>query len=135
MYASDEVPEVVPKEAALELARDGWLVRFVSGGRSAEEVRELARPEPAEDTEKNRIRGWRRMSLLILFFNPSDLLTPDPSFDAFKDRLIVPPVVQTLVYSKIKLTVRDWVDKMLKWPVKQVIPAPLVISKVQFAQN
>lgn len=123
MYASDAVPDVVPKDAALELARDGWLVRFVSGGRSAEEVKELARPEPVEDTEENRIRGWRRMSLLILFFNPSDLLTPDRSFEAFKDRLIVPPVVETLVYSKIKVTVRNWVERMLKWPVKQVIPA------------
>jgi hypothetical protein len=138
MYASDQVPEIVPKDAALELARDGWLVRFVSGGRSAEQVNEIARPEPVDDSEAARIRGWRRMSLLILFFNPSDLLTPDRSFEAFKDRLIVPPVVETLVYSKIKLTVRNWVERMLKWPVKQVIPAhfdaPIPTTPAQIRQ-
>lgn len=46
--------------------------------------------------------GWRRMCLLVLYFNPSNLLEPDASFEALSDRLICPPVVQTLVYSKFR---------------------------------
>jgi hypothetical protein len=46
------------------------------------------------------------MSLLVLYFSPSDLLTPDASFEAISDRLIVGPVVETLVYSKVKVSVR-----------------------------
>ena len=46
------------------------------------------------------------MSLLVLYFSPSDLLTPDASFEAISNRLIVPPVVETLVYSKIRTSVR-----------------------------
>ena len=45
------------------------------------------------------------MSLLVLYFSPSDLLTPDASFEAISERLIVPPVVETLVYSKVKTSV------------------------------
>ena len=52
------------------------------------------------------VSGWRRMSLLVLYFSPSDLLTPDASFEAISNRLIVPPVVETLVYSKIRASVR-----------------------------
>jgi hypothetical protein len=45
------------------------------------------------------------MSLLVLYFSPSDLLTPDASFEAISNTLIVPPVVETLVYSKIRTSV------------------------------
>lgn len=48
------------------------------------------------------------MSLLVLYFNPANLLQPDASFEAISDRLIVPPVVETLVYSKFQTTVRVW---------------------------
>lgn len=42
------------------------------------------------------------MCLLVLYFNPSNLLEPDASFEALSERLICPPVVQTLVYSKFR---------------------------------
>ena len=51
------------------------------------------------------------MSLLVLYFSPSDLLTPDASFEAISERLIVPPVVETLVYSKIRASVGQRVKK------------------------
>lgn len=45
------------------------------------------------------------MALLVLYFGPSDLLTPEESFAAFSNRLMVGPVVETLVYSKIPKSV------------------------------
>jgi hypothetical protein len=68
------------------------------------------------------------MSLLVLYFNPSNLLEPDASFEALSNRLIVPPVVETLVYSKFrgavsllsthmyvvsKTTIQDWISHCL----------------------
>lgn len=58
------------------------------------------------------LAGWKRMCLLVLYFNPFDLLTPDASFDAISKRLIVGPVVETLVYNKTPKAVRD----MCKYP-------------------
>lgn len=40
------------------------------------------------------------MVLLILYFVPFDLLTPQQGFDAVADKLFVAPVVRTLVFTK-----------------------------------
>jgi hypothetical protein len=54
----------------------------------------------------------------------ADLLTPQASFDALSQRLLVGPVVRTLVYSKIPNTVCDWVDSMCQdWRFERIIPA------------
>ena len=44
--------------------------------------------------------GWKRMVLLILYFVPFDLLTPEQGFEAVSDKLCVSPVVRTLVFTK-----------------------------------
>ena len=46
------------------------------------------------------LAGWMRMVLLILYFVPFDLLTPQESFDAVSEKLFVSPVVRTLVFTK-----------------------------------
>jgi hypothetical protein len=54
----------------------------------------------------------------------TDLLTPQASFDAISERLLVGPVVRTLVYSKIPNTVCDWVDRICAdWRFERIIPA------------
>lgn len=40
------------------------------------------------------------MALLVLYFTPYDLLTPEKSFKAVADKLFVSPVVRTLVFTK-----------------------------------
>jgi hypothetical protein len=60
-----------PLQSLLELAKDGFLARYLAGGRSREEIRAVARDGPAEDTPESLRRGWQRMSLLVLYFNPS----------------------------------------------------------------
>lgn len=49
--------------------------------------------------------GWMRMALLVLYFSPSNLLRPDESFAAVSNRLMVAPVVESLVYSRLPRTV------------------------------
>ena len=64
------------------------------------------------------------MALQILYFVPGNLLNPESSFRALSERLVVSPVLQTLVYSKNPESARQWVDKVVDgWAFKRVIPA------------
>ena len=64
------------------------------------------------------------MCLICLYFDPSNLLQPEASWEAVAGRLICPPVVETLIYGNVKGTVRRWVDSMVDaWPIARVIPA------------
>lgn len=137
IYVPDDPPECIPTDALLDVARDGLLARSISGGRSAEEVRAIAQQGPVEDTPENRRKGWRRMALLVLYFGPGNLLTPEDSFAAISNRLFCGPVVETLVYSKFPKTVVDWVDDICaSWNFKQVIPchfaAPVRAGPAEF---
>ena len=70
------------------------------------------------------VPGWKRMALQILYFVPGNLLNPESSFQALSERLVVSPVLQTLVYSKNPGGAREWVDKVVNgWSFKRVIPA------------
>jgi len=51
------VPETIPLEDILEIARDNALARFVAGGRSSAEIAAIADTEKQADTEENRKRG------------------------------------------------------------------------------
>ncbi|GIM12716.1 hypothetical protein Vretimale_15892, partial [Volvox reticuliferus] len=123
VYIPDDPPEVIPVDALLETARDNFLARFISGGRTQQEVAAIAQPGPVEDTPEARRKGWQRMALLVLYFGPSNLLTPEDSFAAISNRLIVGPVVETLVYSKVPKSVVDWVEEICAdWNFRQIIP-------------
>ena len=64
------------------------------------------------------------MALQILYFVPGNLLNPESSFKALSERLVVSPVLQTLVYSKNPEGARQWVDTLVsEWSFKRVIPA------------
>lgn len=45
--------------------------------------------------------GWERMVLQILFLGPSNLLEPNATFEQMSQKLIVSPIVKTLVFSKV----------------------------------
>ncbi|GFR43070.1 hypothetical protein Agub_g4077, partial [Astrephomene gubernaculifera] len=123
VYVPEDPPEVIPVDALLQNARDGLLARSIAGGLPAEEVRRIAQPGPVEDSPEARRKGWQRMALLVLFFNPSNLLLPQESFSAISGRLMVGPVVQTLVYNKIPKSVVEWVEEMCTdWNFRQIIP-------------
>lgn len=58
-------------QALRSQAQDGWLQRYLAGGRSRQEISEVARSERVEDSREARRTAWARMSLLVLYFNPS----------------------------------------------------------------
>lgn len=87
------------------------LVVFIDGAQPAEvvEVPDLLKaalddPDAAgpqdipPDTPANRRRGWARMALQILFLGPTRFST----FKLVERRLLVSPVIQTFVYSKVR---------------------------------
>ena len=64
------------------------------------------------------------MVLQILFLGPSNLLEPNASFAQMSQKLIVSPIVKTLVFSKVPEKVRDWIDEIASdWRFKRIIPA------------
>ncbi|GBF99275.1 hypothetical protein Rsub_12035 [Raphidocelis subcapitata] len=137
VFVPEEAPEVISTKALLYNARDGLLQRSIAGGKSREEVAAIAKEGYPEDTPENRRLGWQRMCLLVLYFSPSDLLTPQASFAAISNRLLVGPVVQTLVYSKVPRAVCDWVDDICaSWRFERVIPchmaAPVKAGPAEF---
>lgn len=63
------------------------------------------------------------MVLQILFLGPADLLEPQQSFATMSKKLIVSPIVKTLVFSKEPERVKDWVNRIIKdWKFKSIIP-------------
>ena len=63
------------------------------------------------------------MALHILYFVPGNLLDPEASFQALSKKLLVSPVLQTLVYSKNPEGSRDWIERITTWSFRRVIPA------------
>lgn len=117
IYVPREAPECISKESLLESAKNGLAVRILSGGKEVPN-------EPVVDNKMNRQKGWERMVLQILFLGPSNLLEPDASFAKMSEKLIVSPIVKTLVFSKVPDKVRDWIDRMVRdWRFKRIIPA------------
>jgi Domain of unknown function (DUF4336) len=118
-----------------------------------------AKDSPLEnitDTEANRQKGWQRICLFALYFQPSTLATPTlaeawqeakqapdrtpkayfglypfqwqpdwlNSFTALQDhgKLIVAPILQTLILNRAPQATLEWVDRLTQWNFQQVIP-------------
>jgi hypothetical protein len=58
-------------QALRSQAQDGWLQKYLAGGRSRQEIAEVARKGRVQDSQEARRTAWARMSLLVLYFNPS----------------------------------------------------------------
>eukprot|EP00850_Spirogloea_muscicola_P018417 SM000168S02616 [mRNA] locus=s168:247801:249992:+ [translate_table: standard] len=112
-----EAPKVVRPQNLLAAAQNGLAVQILSKGKEVSTV-------PVPDSPVARRRGWQRMVLQILFFGPANLLEPEESFRKVSNRLIVSPVVKTLVFSKVPEQAKAWVDSIAQdWNFKRIIPA------------
>lgn len=90
-----------------------------------------------EDTPKQRQIGWEKTALLVSYFFPQhEELDPNKlgavtwtdgwhtNFERLSNRLIVPPVVRTLLYGQNPQRVKEWVDRVVhRWDFTQIIPA------------
>ena len=110
--------------------------------------------EVVEDTEEIRKRGWRRVVLFGLFFNPGAIdikdggvaynerrpdINPDfigiypfdwvgddiASFKALQGGLLVAPILQKLILNRYPIETLDFADKVAQWPIERIIPAHL----------
>lgn len=130
IFVPEKPPEVVSKEALLDAAKNGLAVKLLSKGKEVPD-------DPIVDDERTRQRGWERMVLQILFLGPSDLLEPKNSFSKMSQKLIVSPIIKTLVFSKVPEKVMLWVDSIVSdWRFKRIIPchfaAPISASPSDF---
>ncbi|XP_047959900.1 uncharacterized protein LOC125205130 [Salvia hispanica] len=130
IFVPRQPPECISKESLLSSAKNGLAVKILSKGREVPE-------EPVVDNNMNRQKGWERMVLQILFLGPSNLLEPNASFSQMSQKLIVSPIVKTLVFSKVPEKVRDWIDRISRdWRFKRIIPAhfagPINASRSDF---
>ncbi|XP_020538872.1 uncharacterized protein LOC105644126 isoform X1 [Jatropha curcas] len=117
IFVPKEPPECISKESLLASAKNGLAVKILSKGKEVPQ-------EPVVDNPMNRQKGWERMVLQILFLGPSNLLEPKASFGQMSQKLIVSPIVKTLVFSKVPEKVRDWIDGIAgDWRFKRIIPA------------
>lgn len=130
IFVPKQPPECISRESLLASAKNGLAVKLLSKGKQVPE-------DPVVDNNLNRQKGWERMVLQILFLGPSNLLEPTASFAQMSQKLIVSPIVKTLVFSKVPEKVRDWVDRIAKdWPFRRIIPAhfaaPINASRSDF---
>jgi len=104
-----------------------------------------------EDNYETRLRGWRRISLFGLFFQPCSIVIDDAkkaydarrpdinpsflgvypwewvepetkSFDAISKGLLVAPILQKLILSRYPLQTLAFADKISKLPIERIIP-------------
>ncbi|KAF7820496.1 uncharacterized protein G2W53_025951 [Senna tora] len=130
IFVPRQPPECISKESLLASAKNGLAVKILSKGKEVPN-------EPVVDNKRNRQKGWERMVLQILFLGPSNLLEPNASFEQMSQKLIVSPIVKTLVFNKVPEKVRDWVDGISnEWRFKRIIPAhfaaPINVSRSDF---
>jgi hypothetical protein len=90
-----------------------------------------------EDTPEARQIGWEKTALLVNYFFPEheelDPTSPGTviwtegwhdNFSALAGRLLVPPVVRTLLYAQDPRAVRTWVDAVVsRWDFQTIVPA------------
>jgi len=120
--------------------------------------------DTVQDSQEVRKRGWERISLFALFFQPGGVnivpwgdafpearkspmkdigwnglfpfawrpkAGPHPknkryykeSFDAIKEKLFVPAVLQKLIFDREPATVLAFADRVAKWDFRRIIPA------------
>ncbi len=126
--------------------------------------------DPIVDTPANRLKGWHRICLFALYFQPSVLkvrnwsqtwresvtaparvrqnyfgLYPfdwqpqwEQTFTELRGegRLLVAPILQTLILNRAPQSTLAWVDRVAQWDFEQIVPchfdAPVAATPTQF---
>ncbi len=129
--------------------------------------------EPIVDTPANRLKGWQRICLFAMYFQPTVLevpkwsqvfrnafSAPDKSSKAYfglypfqwrddwqkcfnslyrEGRLLVAPILQSLILNRDRQATLTWIDKLASWDFQQIIPchfdAPIIANSQQLRQS
>ena len=120
----NQPPEGIVDEADLiDAAKSNFFVKVLSGDLALEPVGGVPL-QPTTMTPAVRDLGWKRMALQILYIVPGDLRDPAKVFSAIANRLIVGPILKTLVFSTEPELSKEWIDDITSsWNFTQIIPA------------
>lgn len=120
----NQPPEGIVDDADLiDAAKSNFFVKVLSGDLAEEPVGNVPL-QPTTMTPAVRDLGWRRMALQILYIVPGDLRDPSKGFSAIANRLIVGPILKTLVFSTEPELSKDWIEDICSsWNFTQIIPA------------
>ena len=129
--------------------------------------------EPIVDTPANRLKGWQRICLFAMYFQPTVLevpkwsqvfrnafSAPDKSSKAYfglypfqwrddwpkcfkalyrDGRLLVAPILQSLILNRDRRATLTWIDKLASWDFQQIISchfdAPILANSQQLRQS
>ena len=126
VYVSDNVPDAIPDADLLESGDDESFTIGALKLLNLFDIREKAesrtRTSADMDVDERLRLGWKRNALQALYFGPSNLLDPDESWARITNRMIVAPVVSTLVYENVPDSVQRWAKRVGRWKFKRVVP-------------
>ena len=126
VYVSDNVPDAIPDRDLLESGDDDSFTIGALKLLNLFDIREKAKSRTrtsANMSTDERLRlGWQRNALQALYFGPSNLLDPETSWAQITNRMIVAPVVSTLVYENVPFEVQRWAKKVGRWNFTRVVP-------------
>jgi hypothetical protein len=120
----NQPPEGIVDDADLiDAAKSNFFVKVLSGDLAKEPVGGVPL-QPTTMTPAVRDLGWKRMALQILYIVPGDLRDPSKGFSAIANRLIVGPILKTLVFSTEPELSKEWIEDITRsWNFTQIIPA------------
>ena len=114
---------IVDDDKLLDAAKSNFFVRVLAGDKADEPVGSVPL-QPDTVTPAVKDLGWKRMALQILYIVPGDLRDPSKGFSAIANRLLVGPILKTLVFSTEPDLSREWIDDICKsWNFRQIVPA------------
>jgi len=126
---SDKVPDCIPERDLLESGDDNNFTISALKLLNLFGIRDKAklRTRGSEQMTKDEVLalGWQRNTLQALYFGPNNLLDPEEAWASITNRLIVAPVVATLVYENISDDVVAWARRVSKWRFRRIIPCHL----------
>ncbi|KAL4541310.1 hypothetical protein Ndes2526B_g05848 [Nannochloris sp. 'desiccata'] len=115
--------ELVPDADLVDAATSNFFIRVLAGDKADEPVNGVPL-KPTELTPAVRDLGWRRMAMQILYIVPGDLRDPAVGFKAVANKLIVGPILKTLVFSTEPDASKEWINSICRdWRFTSIIPA------------
>eukprot|EP00890_Picochlorum_soloecismus_P001277 jgi/Picsp_1/214/NSC_00213-R1_protein len=114
---------LVEESNLIDAAKSNFFVKVLAGDQANEPVNGVPL-QPDTLTTAVKDLGWKRMALQILYIVPGDLRDPNKGFAAIANKLIVGPILKTLVFSTEPELSKEWVDDICRsWNFRQIVPA------------
>lgn len=116
-------PSLVDDANLIDAAKSNFFVKVLAGDKAQEPVNGVPL-QPDTLTPAVRDLGWKRMALQILYIVPGDLRDPTKGFAAIANRLIVGPILKTLVFSTEPELSKEWIEDICSsWKFTKIVPA------------